>query len=717
MNGRELERAREALQCIPPDLPREEWVRVGMGALAAGLSFDDFDSWSAGAGNYDASDARDTWRSFRDTGPSGRSIGAGTLYRVAAEHGWRMKAGIQRKARSAQPRLADCKPLARAGHAADEVWARCEPATTDHPYVVQKEAQGVPLSDLRVVPQADPLRVLGVPMRGALVVPCRRSDGSLVTLQFITTPETAKRLKAEGRTTKPNLPGHPVEGWHVVGADTPMYVCEGIGTAWAAWRATGKSSVCAFGWGRVRAVAQALRERFPSAPLVLVPDAGKEAQASEIARNVGALVATMPEGWPQNSDIADLAARDGLEVLKALLTGAKVPEHEQHPLANFIPLDGQIRPPRWVVPGFIAEGLLTIAGEPGVGKTTCLLPLALAVAGLCARENPLRPRQWRHVVYITEDAAQAQRVLAGVRDHGQPRLDASLVAERFHLVEACRLPPDEMVKVGLFYRQRLTRTVDGAELLPLVVLDTRSAVLSANDENNNAEASEAVAALKQRFEGLPTWVVGHLPKSLSGRTEARALSIRGAGAWEGDANQTLYIVREGEQRFIVEGKRRFEAQWPELTVQTYTADVVAEDEFGEPCSVRLRWGIPVPPEKSRSEARQAAQEDARKRAEAELRDAVRNAVQLAWQGGLPLNKTGVIAKMNRKAGDVSRILESLLAERWLLEVPIPSHLRTNPRRASFLVNLSTEEHEAVIRGAPLPADKVAIPTSMTKAAA
>ena len=97
--NRELERAHEALQCIPPDLPRDEWVRVGMGAHAAGLSFDDFDSWSAGASNYEASAARDTWRSFKDAGQSGR-IGVGTLFRVAAEHGWTRNASATRYVRA-----------------------------------------------------------------------------------------------------------------------------------------------------------------------------------------------------------------------------------------------------------------------------------------------------------------------------------------------------------------------------------------------------------------------------------------------------------------------------------------------------------------------------------------------------------------------------------------------------------------------------------------
>lgn len=80
----DLARARDALHAIPPDLPRDEWVRVAMAAHAASLSFDDFDQWSAGADNYRVDSARALWRSIRP-GP----VGAGTLYAMARASGWR----------------------------------------------------------------------------------------------------------------------------------------------------------------------------------------------------------------------------------------------------------------------------------------------------------------------------------------------------------------------------------------------------------------------------------------------------------------------------------------------------------------------------------------------------------------------------------------------------------------------------------------------------
>lgn len=128
-------KAIDALHSIPPDLPREEWVRVAMGVQAAGLDFGTFDTWSAGADNYDARAAADTWRSLKP----GKGVGAGTLFRVAAEHGWRMGEGKPRQRPQPAPRQATEPPKLRApGMAPAEVWARCTPATWGHGYIAAK---------------------------------------------------------------------------------------------------------------------------------------------------------------------------------------------------------------------------------------------------------------------------------------------------------------------------------------------------------------------------------------------------------------------------------------------------------------------------------------------------------------------------------------------------------------------------------------------------
>ena len=46
---------------------------------------------------------------------------------------------------------------------------------------------------------------------------------------------------------------------------------------------------------------------------------------------------------------------------------------------------------------------------------------------------------------------------------------------------------------------------------------------------------------------------------------------------------------------------------------------------------------------------------------------------------------------------------------------MPAKERLRPRKSGFFVNLTTEEHEAVLVGGGLPADKLVIPASWKKA--
>ena len=377
MNGHDLTRARDALQHIPPDLPRELWARAGMAAQAAGLDFDDFNAWSAQAGNYDERAARDTWRSFKP----GKGIGEGTLFKMAAEHGnygRRRERPIQAPARPRTPVEAPREPSP--GMGAAEVWERCKPASPSHGYILAK--RGVP-DGLRVVPAGDPLKVAGLPMAGALVVPVLPlAGGEPVSLQFIAAPEQAAEWKAQGKPSKLNLPGSPVSGGFVVGnlrPGDPVLICEGIGQAWACWQATGCAAVVCFGAGRMKAVATELRERDAAARLVLVPDVGKEADAAAIAKNVRGEWVTMPEGWPKNSDVNDLAQRDGMEALDALLGATHKPEQRFKLLGG---ADLQALPPlAWRVRGVLpALGLAALYGPSASGKSFLALDMAAAIA-------------------------------------------------------------------------------------------------------------------------------------------------------------------------------------------------------------------------------------------------------------------------------------------------------------------------------------------------
>ena len=518
MIAAETDRARDALQSIPPDLPREDWVRAGMAAQAAGLDFDTFNDWSAAAGNYSEQAARDTWRSFKP----GRGVGAGTLYRMAAElGGWRMGGDrIQATKRPrARPNEATAKPRPRIGAA--DVWNRCEPATDDHPYIAQK--QGTP-EGLRVVPSDDKLTIQGELMAGALVVPALRPDGSVSSLQFVTLPEVATRLKSRGISGKLNLPAATMEGWFTVGELVPggvAYVCEGIGQAWACWKATGHAAVVAFGWGRVRAVNAELRLRDPTVQLVLVPDVGKEKEAEKMARNLGAAVAAMPEGWPNNSDVNDLAQRDGFDALEILLSDASTPASLPLPfsVAFADELPDAFEPADELVEGVLTTGDASVLyGDSNSGKTFFVIDMACAVA----RGVPWLGRQTEvgMVVYLAAEspASVRGRLQAYQSHHGVKVPNFAIVQNPIDLFDG-EADTDRVIQlVRQLEAQRGKKVV-------LIVGDTLARLSAGANEN----AGQDMGLVVRRIDRIRTECKAHfLLIHHSGKAAAA-----GARGWSG----------------------------------------------------------------------------------------------------------------------------------------------------------------------------------------
>ena len=482
-----FDRARDALKSIPADLPRDEWVRAGMAAQAAGLDFDTFDNWSAEAGNYDAAAARDTWKSFKP----GKGVGAGTLFKLAAENGWRMGADKPQRQAPAKALTRTVEPPRKPvpGMAAADVWERCEAATNEHGYIVDKRATGVPLDALRVLPAGDALTIQGESMAGALVVPVMRTDGTLSSLQFITPPDVAARLKAKGKPGKLNLPDCPVQGWFTVGELVPggvVYIVEGIGQAWACWQATGAAAVVCFGWGRVRAVAAELRQRDASARLVVVPDRGKEAQAAEIARAVNDAWCELPQDKPANYDANDYAIERGVDALATLLERTKTPPMRFQVLSGAdlcnAPLMG------WMVRGVLPlEGLAALYGPSGSGKSFLVLDLAASIAG--GAHDWFRRRVTQcPVTYCALEGEQGigKRVYAWSLRHKKPVPDTlRFIAQPLDLLDGGDV--SDLAKA--------VQAAGGAG--GLVILDTLNRAAPGADENSSVDMGRIIAAAKQ----------------------------------------------------------------------------------------------------------------------------------------------------------------------------------------------------------------------------
>lgn len=329
-----------ALWAIPPDLPHDDWVRVGMAAHAAGIEFDEFDGWSRAAENYSLSAARDTWKSFRHGG----GVGAGTLFHIAGEHGHTRSgpppdpAVIEaRKAKAAAEQAAHDaardREQADAAKAAELALKASTPAPADHPYLTAK----------RIKPHG--LRADGV----NLLVPMRDTGGNLHSLQRIA-PDGDKRFQPGGR----------VKGCYfglgkLAGPDGPLIVCEGVATGASIHEATCQAVAVAFNVGNLLSVAQALRAKYPGLRIILAADDDAQtpgnpglSKATEAARAVGGLLAVpdfgadRPDKATDFNDLHQIAgAGDVLACINAAAPVAKLGQA----IASTSPTRGPTFPP------------------------------------------------------------------------------------------------------------------------------------------------------------------------------------------------------------------------------------------------------------------------------------------------------------------------------------------------------------------------------------
>ena len=483
------DRASDALHSIPPDLARDGWVKAGMAFHAAGGDLDTFDAWSASAPSYDAQACRSTWRSFK----AGKGVGEATLFGMARDHGWQDGNATPRQA----PAKATRKPAEPTrkpapGNSAAEVYSRLGPATDRHGYVIAKGAQGASMDALRVVPADSPMRISGQSMAGYLVVPAYAPDGELQSAQFIPPPGVGKKV---------NLPGASMAGASfTIGTDGPVYLCEGIGQAWAIWQATGHRAVCCFGAGNMRRVAAELRQRDASARLVLVPDVGKEVDAAKIAADVRAAVAAMPEGEANNFDANDLGQRDGMDVLELLLSSASEPPIE-YPLSVAFAdeLPDTYEPPDELVQGVLTAGDGSVLyGDSNSGKTFAVIDLSCAVArGVEWLGRKTKPGL---VVYLAaESPASVRRPLQAYQKHHACKVpNFAIVQSPIDLFDGDADTDKVIQLVRQLERQR-------GQPVRLIVGDTLARLSAGANEN----AGQDMGLIVRRFDRIRTECKAH----------------------------------------------------------------------------------------------------------------------------------------------------------------------------------------------------------------
>lgn len=472
----EIERARAALYAIPPNLPRDEWHEIGRAGIAAGLTIDDLDAWSAPAENYKG--RRDVEAAFRNITPNG-GTGIGTLIHKAKEYGFAVTA--ESRPTLTLPKLSPspAKPVKQAANP-DLVkrWGYGKAATLADIYIHRK--QGVPDGLLIYPASAPPLSIRGQNVAGYLMVPCYAPDGvTLVQIQFIP-PDKGDKLNFKGASFG--------DGFFVVGdiaTAKKVYIVEGIGQAWAINKATGAAAVVCFGSVRMARVAAVLRGKYPAARLVIVPDKGKESDAEKIAANVAGMTVTMPDDKPGNYDANDFAAEHGSEALAALL------ERPQAPLMRFKLLSGadlcNAPPMRWLVRGVLPmEGLAALFGPSGSFKSFLGLDVGCAIAGGAYEWFGCRVIQ-RPVTYVwlEGEAGAGKRGKAWSLHHNKPLP----VALKF-IVQPFDLLSDDVPELA-------KAIIAGGGAGGLVIIDTLNRAAPGADENSSVDMGNLIAAAKE----------------------------------------------------------------------------------------------------------------------------------------------------------------------------------------------------------------------------
>ena len=426
------------------------------------------------------------------------------------------------------------------------MWDRCQPLSVDHGYVIAKSGL---TAGLRQLPDDDPLVIAGQQMAGSLVIPARNASGHIQSLQLIPAPGAGKKL---------NLANAKYSGCFFAVGDAgqgPVYLVEGIATAWAIHRATRCQAVCCFGFPNIPNVGAVFRSREKDRRLVVVPDAGLEVQAQRIAARIGAAVVTMPDGEAKNFDACDLAQRDGLKALANLLDGAtQIPlqEAEQDDSAAFRPVSLEhlgnyaVDPPQFLIQTILPRGAVTLLGGHGeAGKSYLGLVIGAHVA--CGRDwgglivNPGKVL----VVSMEDDAGILLHRLQNIAL--ECGLDPAAMLRNLNIIDASDSPPLAQEAV-----------VDGGKVLRVTPAGARFAAMAkgydlivVDNASDAYAASEIDRALVRAFikrlgriakenKGALLLLV-HIDKAAA-KNGSQNQSYSGSTAWHNSARSRLALV-------------------------------------------------------------------------------------------------------------------------------------------------------------------------------
>lgn len=316
----------------------------------------------------------------------------------------------------------------------------------------------------------------------------------------------------------------------------------------------------------------------------------------------------------------------------------------------------KLAPIRYLIDGFLAHSLFVLAGQPGVGKTSALISLAMIQAGFAIDGCELATRHKRKTIFVTEDSDQIVRSLFAYGKHFG--ISPAQIVESIVIIDARRSDVKDILKLAQNCEKH---TIDGQR--PWLVLDTANATLDLDDENDNAKVGQYLASIKSTIYvqmQVPICITTHTNKTIS-RKDSDA-TARGASAFTGDATLTgILFLDDDDQRYLKLTKTRYEPVFREIRFDSQTFTELVLDEDGEMQEIVCRVAVP---HKSSEESRQQA---AAEKADEKRNEAIMDKCDKACayiQSIINQNQNGVIIQRGAGRASVPENMQDMTQLRW-----------------------------------------------------
>jgi phage/plasmid primase-like uncharacterized protein len=438
---------------------------------------------------------------------TGESINwtADTGRKLSAEEHMRL---LARRREAQAIRDADIKKRQEtAADTVDIIWKNGAEASPDHPYLKKK---GVNPHGAKITGD------------GRLMVPLYDVSGDLSSLQYI--DSDGGKLYHPGAATGGKY-------WHIGDIDgaKKIYLAEGFATAATIHEFTDCPVVIAYSASNLVPVTGLIKDKYPSAQIVIIADNDKSGVGQKYADQASAKYGCRVIIPPIPGDANDYA-QSGHD-LDALLN----PPSDDW----LIPADdwrSQPAPISWIVKNWIqSNALIMVHGPSGGGKTFVVLDWCLSIAAGHPEWNGLRIHHG-HIVYLAGEGHHGLRSRLAAWCHHKSASSLKMWLSR----DGCDLnKPDGYLRVIDNIRDK--------DINPkLIVVDTLHRFM-AGDENSAQDAKtmlDACAGLMREFN-CSVMLVHH-----TGVSEEAQHRARGSSAWRGALDIEISVIPSKPNRPI-----------------------------------------------------------------------------------------------------------------------------------------------------------------------